>query len=88
MPHSRFLTALCKKIAGDILFLNDFRKNSLMHFGRNDCNFRAYCKFGKSEIAKIFIFSFWTKNRENFEIKLRDDILRRIFARHILRGLS
>ena len=46
-----------------------------MHLGRNDCNFRAYCKFGKSEIAKIFFFSFGTQNRENFEIKRRDDIL-------------
>ena len=75
MPHSRFITALYKKIAGTILFLDDFPDNSLMHLGRNDCNFRAYCKFGKSEIAKIFFFSFWTKNRENFEIKRTDDIL-------------
>ena len=56
MPHSRFVTALCKKNAATILFLNDFPDNSLMHLGRNDCNFCAYCKFGKSEIAKINIF--------------------------------
>ena len=28
-----------KKNAGTILFLNDFPDTSLMHLGRNDCNF-------------------------------------------------
>ena len=64
MPHSRFITALCKKNAGTILFLNDFPDNSLMHLGRNDCNFRAYCKFGKSELAKINLFILDTKPRK------------------------
>ena len=32
-----------------------------MHLGRNDCNFRAYSKFGKSEIAKINLFHFGPK---------------------------
>ena len=64
MPHSRFITALCKKNAETILFLNDFPDNSLMHLGRNDCNFRAYCKFGKSEIAKINLFHFGPKRRK------------------------
>ena len=81
-----FYYSFMYKIAGTILFLNAFPDNSLMRLGRNNCNFRAYCKFGKSEIAKIF-FSFLTKNRENFEIKRRDDILSRIFACHILGGL-
>ena len=64
MPHSRFITALCKKNAGTILFLND---NSLMHLGRNDCNFRAYCKFGKSDIAKINLFHFGPKTAKNLK---------------------
>ena len=50
-----------KKNAGTILFLNIFSDNSLMHLGRNDCNFRAYSKFGKSEIAKINLFHFGPK---------------------------
>ena len=61
MPHSRFITALCKKNAGTIFFLNDFPANFFMLLGRNDCNFRAYCKFGKSEIAKINLFHFGPK---------------------------
>ena len=56
-----------KKNAETILFLNDFPDNSLMHPGRNDCNFRAYCKFGKSEIAKINLFHFGPKTAENFK---------------------
>ena len=27
-----------------------------MYLCRNDCNFRAYCKFGKSDFAKINLF--------------------------------
>ena len=69
MPHSRFITALCKKNAGTILFLND---NSLMHLGRNDCNFRAYCKFGKSEIAKINLFHFGPKTAKNLKKKAKE----------------
>ena len=67
MPHSRFITALYKnkKNAGTILFLNDFPDNSLMHLGRNDCNFRAYCKFRKSEIAKINLFHFGPRTAKN-----------------------
>ena len=42
----------------------------------------------KSRIFFFFFFSFLTKNRENFEIKRRDDILSRIFACHTLGGLS
>ena len=53
-----------KKNAGTILFLNDFPDNSLMHLGRNDCNFRAYCKFGKSEVAKINLFILDLKPRK------------------------
>ena len=49
------------KINGTILFLNDFPDNSMMHLGRNDCDFRAYCKFEKSEIATIFFFHFGPK---------------------------
>ena len=60
--HIHVLLQLCvKKNAGTILFLNNFSDNSLMHLGRNDCNFRAYCKFGKSEIAKINLFHFGPK---------------------------
>ena len=54
-----------KKKAGTILFLNDFPDNSLMHLGRNDRNFRAYCKFRKSEIAKINLFHFGPKTAKN-----------------------
>ena len=67
MPHSRFIIALCKKNAGTILFLNDFPDNSLMHLGRNDCNFLAYCKFGKSEIAKINLLHFGPKTAKIFK---------------------
>ena len=68
MPHLRFITALCKKKnAGTILFLNDFPDNFFIHLGRNDCNFRAYCKFGKSEIAKINLFHFGPKTAKNFK---------------------
>ena len=67
MPHSRFITALSKKNAGTILFLNDFPDNSLMHLDRNECNFRAYRMFGKSEIAKINLFHFGPKTAENFK---------------------
>ena len=65
--HVLFITALCKKNAGTILFLNDFPDNSLMHLGRNDCNFRAYCKFGKSKIAKINLFHFGPKTAKSFK---------------------
>ena len=54
-----------KKNAGTILFLNDFPDNSLMHLGRNDCNFRAYCTFGKSEITKINLFHFGPKTAKS-----------------------
>ena len=70
MPHSHFITALCQKKnknAGTILFLNDFPDNSLMHLVKNDCNIRAYCKFGKSEIAKINLFHFGPKTMKNFK---------------------
>ena len=56
-----------KQKAETILFLNDFPDNSLMHPGRNGCNFRAYCKFGKSEIVKIYLFHFGPKTAENFK---------------------
>ena len=65
------------------MFLNAFPDNSLMRLGRNDCNFRAYCKFGKSEIANFFFFSFLTKNRENFEIKRRDGRIILVYYFHI-----
>ena len=55
-----------KRNVGTILFLYDFSDNSLMHLGRNDCNFRAYCKFGKSEIAKINVFHFGPKTAKKF----------------------
>ena len=71
MPHSRFITALCTNNAGTILFLNDFPDNSLMQLGRNDCNFRAYCKFGKSEIAKINLFQFEPKTAKIFKNKAK-----------------
>ena len=67
MPHSRFITALCKKNVGTILLLNDFPDNFLMHLGRNDCNFRAYCKLGKSEIAKINLVHFGPKTAKKFK---------------------
>ena len=65
--HIHVLLQLYVKNAGTILFLNDFPDNSLMHLGRNDCNFRAYCKFGKSEIAKINLFRFGPKTAKNFK---------------------
>ena len=62
--HIHVLLQLYVKNAGTILFLNDFPDNSLMHPGRNDCNFRAYCKFGKSEIARINLFILDPKPRK------------------------
>ena len=56
-----------KKNAGTILFLSDIPNKSLMHLGRNDFNFRAYCKFGKSETAKINIFHFGPKTGTNLK---------------------
>ena len=44
--HIHVLLQLNIKNAGTILFLNDFSDNSLMHLGRNDCNFRTNCNFG------------------------------------------
>ena len=71
------------------MFLNDFPDNSLMHLGRNDCNFRVYCEFGKSEIAKINLFHFEPKTAKMLnEAERRNDILSRIFACHILGELS
>ena len=61
------LLQLYVKNAGTILFLNDFLNNSLLHPSRNNFNFRAYCKFGKSEIAKINIFHFGPKNAKNLK---------------------
>ena len=61
------LLQLMYKNAGTILFLNNFPDNSLMHLGRNDCNFRTYCKFGKSEIAKINLFHFGPKTAKIFK---------------------
>ena len=60
--HIHVLSQLTVKIknAGTILFLNDFPDNSLMRL-----NFRAYCKFGKSEIAKINLFHFGPKTAKN-----------------------
>ena len=56
MPQSRFITALCKKNAGTILFLNDFPDNSVMHSGRNDCmqNVLLYIC-----IYVVFVFCFF-----------------------------
>ena len=76
------------KNAGTILFPNVFLDNSMIQLGRNDCNFSAFCKFGKSEIAKINLFHFGTKTTKIFKIKRRNDILSRNFACHILGGLS
>ena len=66
-----------------------FSVNILMHLCTNDSNFRAYCRLGKSEIAKIIVFHFGPKNRENFGIKHGNDKssrfihvrLRKIFPR-------
>ena len=76
-----------KQNAGTILILNDFPDNSLMHLGRNDYYFRAYCKFGKSEIAKINLFILDPKPRKFFN-KVKERHFSRIFACHILGGLS
>ena len=89
--HIHVLLQLHVKNAGTILFLNNFPDNSLMHLGRNDYNFRAYCKFGKSVIAKIakkksfFIFDPKPRNILN---KAKEGHFKQDFACHILGGLS
>ena len=50
-----------KKMAGTVLFPNDFPVNALTHLCTKDFNFRAYCRWGKSEIAKINVFHFGPK---------------------------
>ena len=50
-----------KKMAGTVLFPTVFLENTLTHLCTNDFNFCAYCRFGKSEIAKINVFHFGTK---------------------------
>ena len=50
--HFHILFQFYVKNAETALFLIDFPDNSLMHVGRNDFHFRAYCRLGKSEIAK------------------------------------
>ena len=50
--HIHVLLQLYVKNAGKKLFLNDFSDNFLMHLGRNDCNFRAYCKLENQKSRK------------------------------------
>ena len=59
-------------MAGTVLFPKYFPVNTLMHLGTNDFNFRAYCRLGKSEIAKINVLNFGPKTAK-FEIKQRND---------------
>ena len=65
--HIHVLLQLYVKNAGIILFLNDFPDNFLIYLWRNDCNFRAYCKLGKSEIAKINLVNFGPKTSKKFK---------------------
>ena len=65
--HIHVLLQLYVKNAGTILFLNDFPDNFFMHLGRNYCNFSAYCKLGKSEIAKINLVHFGPKTAKKFK---------------------
>ena len=65
--HIHVLLQLYVKNAGTILFLNDFPDNSLMYLWRNDCNFRAYCKLGNSEIAKINLVNFGRKTAKKIK---------------------
>ena len=48
-------------MAGTVLFPNDWPVNTLM----KDSNFYAYCRLGKSEIARINAFHFFTQKRKN-----------------------
>ena len=83
-----FYYSFMSKNAGTILFLNDFPDNSLMHLGREMIVISAHiASLENQKSRKYFFLSFWTKNRENFQIKRRN-ILSRIFACHILGGLS
>ena len=59
-------------MAGALLFSNDFSVNTLTHLSTKDFICRAYCKLGKSEIAKINVFILDTKPRK-FEIKRKKD---------------
>ena len=52
-------------MADTVLFPNDFPVNTLTHLCTKDFKFCAYCRLGKSEIAKINVFSFWTQKSEN-----------------------
>ena len=75
-----------KKKAGAVLFPNDFPVNTLTHLCMNDFNFCAYCRLGKSEIAKINVFHLDPKPRK-FEKKQRNDKISRFVACQIM-GVS
>ena len=66
--HIHVLLQLYAKMAGTVLFLNEFPDNTLTHLCMNDFNLRAYCQLEKSEIAKINTFHSGP-NTPKFEIK-------------------
>ena len=77
-----------KKMAGTLLFPNDFPVNILTHLCLNDFNFRVYCRLGKSEIAKTNVFHFEPKTVK-IQIKQRNDKISSFsFACQIMGGSS
>ena len=82
-----FITALCKKMAGAVLFPNDFSVHTLTHVCTNDFNFCEYYRLGKSEIAKINVFHFGPKTAK-IRNKLRNDKISRFFACQIMGGFN
>ena len=82
------LIQLCvKKMAGTVSFPNDFPINSLTHLCTNNFNFRAYCRLGKSEIVKIYVFHYGPNPRK-FEIRQRNDKIGRFVACQIMGSFS
>ena len=70
MPHSHFISVLCKKNAETALFLNDFPDNSLMHVDRNYFIF-AHIAGWKNQKLQNKSFSLWTQNPRKFLKKRR-----------------
>ena len=61
-----------KKMAVAVLFPKDFPVNTLTHLCTNDFNFCAYCRLGKSDIAKINVFHFGLKTKVKKRQNLHD----------------
>ena len=74
-------------MAGTILFPNVFSVNTLTHRCTSNFNFHAFCRLGKSEIAKSYVFYFGPKTAK-LEIKQRNDKNSRFIACQIIEGFS